>query len=124
MTNRMALAFVIRHSRTGVARVARSGYPRTDMPSVTVQQAFELAIQHHQAGRLAEAEGIYRQILAAHPEHADALHLLGVIAHQIGRNDVAVSLIQQAISLTPNIAAFHSNLGEAHREMGQLEEAI
>ena len=94
------------------------------MPSVTVQQAFELAIQHHQAGRLAEAEGIYRQILAAHPEHADALHLLGVIAHQVGRNDVAVSLIQQAISLTPNIAAFHSNLGEAHREMGQLEEAI
>ena len=91
---------------------------------MTIDQAHELALQHHQAGRLAEAEALYRQILAVQPQHADALHLLGVIAHQVGRNDVAVDLIQQAIALTPTAPAFHSNLGEVLRCMGQCERAI
>ena len=43
---------------------------------VTIDQAFQLALQHHQAGRLAEAEAIYRQILAVEPRHADVLHNL------------------------------------------------
>ena len=60
---------------------------------MTVQQAFEAAFHHHQSGRLAEAEALYRQILALEPRHAEALHLLGVIAHQTGRNDVAVDWI-------------------------------
>ena len=84
----------------------------------------ELAIQHHQAGRLAEAEALYRQILAVEPRHADALHLCGVIAAQSGRPDVAVDLIRRAIALAPGVPAFHSNLGEAHRVLRQLDEAI
>ena len=52
---------------------------------MTIPQALQLAVQHHQAGRLAEAELLYRQILAAQPNHADALHLLGVMAQQVGR---------------------------------------
>ena len=93
------------------------------MPNVTVQQAFQLALQHHQAGRLAEAEGIYRQILAHDPRHADSLHLLGVIAHQAGRGELAVKMIREAIAVSPGNAAFHSNLGEAHRRLGQFAEA-
>jgi predicted O-linked N-acetylglucosamine transferase (SPINDLY family) len=91
---------------------------------MTIQQAFELALQHHQSGRLAEAEAIYRQILAVEPRHADALHLLGVIAHQVGSNDIAMDLIRQAIALAPGVADYHSNLGEACRAVGQLDEAI
>ena len=91
---------------------------------MTIQQALELAIQHHQSGRLAEAEAIYRQILAAEPRHADALHLLGVIAHQVGRDEVAVDLIRQAIALAPGAANFHSNLGNALCGKGQIDEAI
>ena len=91
---------------------------------MTIAQAFEIALQHHQAGRLAEAEAIYRQVLAAEPQHADALHLLGVIAHQMGLNDRAVAMIRQAIALNPHSSIFHSNLGEAYRKLGQLDEAI
>ena len=91
---------------------------------MTIQQAFELAVQHHQAGRLAEADALYRQILAAEPRHADAMHLLGVIAHQMGRNEAAVDLIRQAIALTPGSPEFHSNFGEVCRATGQLDQAI
>jgi protein O-GlcNAc transferase len=91
---------------------------------MTIPQAFDLALQHHRAGRLAEAEAGYRQILAAHPEHADALHLLGVIAHQVGRHDLAAEWIRQAIVLNPNFPTAHCNLGEALRALGQVDEAM
>jgi predicted O-linked N-acetylglucosamine transferase (SPINDLY family) len=91
---------------------------------MTIPQAFELALRHHQEGRLAPAEALYRQILAAQPKHADALHLLGLIAHQAGRHALAVDLIRQAIALDPNNPAAHCNLGEACRALGRLDEAI
>ncbi len=91
---------------------------------MTIQQPFEIALQHHQSGRLAEAEALYRQILAVEPRHADALHLLGVIAHQVGRDDLAIDLIRQAIALAPDVPHYHSNLGEACRAIGELDEAI
>ena len=53
-------------------------------------ETLNLAMKQHQAGNLREAEQLYRQILQAEPRHADALHLLGVIAHQVGRHDLAV----------------------------------
>ena len=55
------------------------------MTQETIQRAMQVAIEHHQAGRLAEAEGIYRQVLARFPDHTDALHLLGVLAGQTGQ---------------------------------------
>jgi predicted O-linked N-acetylglucosamine transferase (SPINDLY family) len=94
------------------------------MAQITIQQAFDLALRHHQAGRLQEAERIYRQILAQDPKHADAMHFLGVIAHQAGRADEAVDLIRRAIALWPNYAQAHSNLGNALKDNGQQDEAI
>jgi len=91
---------------------------------MTIPQALQLAVQRHQARRLAEAEALYRQILAVQPRHADAIHLLGVIAHQVGRYDQAVDLICQAIALSPNHPVAHSNLGKALGAMGRLDEAI
>ena len=91
---------------------------------MTLPQAFDLALQRHHAGRLAEAEALYRQILAAQPNHADALHLLGVIAHQTGRHDLAAEWIRQAILLDPNNPSAHSNLAEACRVTGRFDEAI
>ena len=91
---------------------------------VTIPEALQLALQHHQAGRLGEAENFYRQILAVQPQHADALHLLGVIAHQVGQHGSALDLIRRAIALVPNQPVWHSNLGEAFRALGQFDEAI
>ena len=94
------------------------------MAALTIEQAFQLALAHHQAGRLAEAEAIYRQVLAAEPRHADALHLLGVLAAGEGRFDEALELIQKAILLLPVQPIFHMNLGVAYRRLGRLEEAV
>jgi protein O-GlcNAc transferase len=94
------------------------------MAEHTIQRAFELALQHHQAGRLREAEQLYRQILAREPNHTDALHCLGVAADQLGRNDIAVELIRRAIALKPDFPAAHSNLGNALKHGGRLDEAI
>jgi Flp pilus assembly protein TadD len=83
-----------------------------------------LAVQHHQAGRFADAETLYRRILAAEPNHADALHLLGVIAYQTKQYQSAVELIGRATALNPNYAEAYSNLGLALQETGRLDEAI
>lgn len=94
------------------------------MPQITIEQAFQLAAQHHQAGRLAEAETIYRQILQQAPNHANALHLLGVLASQTDRTAMAIELISRAVDLAPDIAEYHCNLGEICRRAGQLDRAI
>ena len=91
---------------------------------MTNQQALELARQHHRAGRLAEAESICREILAAEPRHADALHLLGVIAGQTGRHAAAVELLRQSVAVRPDHPEFHKNLGVALKDSGQIDEAI
>jgi predicted O-linked N-acetylglucosamine transferase (SPINDLY family) len=95
----------------------------TRLRFMTIPQAFELALRRHQARRLADAEALYRQILAARPNHGGAMHFLGLIAHQSGRDDFAVEWIRQAIVLDPNNPFAHSNLGEAFRTKGQLEDA-
>jgi predicted O-linked N-acetylglucosamine transferase (SPINDLY family) len=94
------------------------------MAQPTIQQTFDQALQHHQAGRLHEAEQLYRLILAQRPEHVDAMQNLGIIAQEAGRKDVAVDLIGRAVALSPNNAEAHSNLGNALKENGQLDEAI
>ncbi len=80
---------------------------------------FGAGLAHHQAGRLAEAEACYRRVLAAQPNHADALNMLGVLAHQMGRPDMAVDLIRRAIENNGNNPAYFCNLGYALRDQGQ-----
>ena len=91
---------------------------------MSIDDAVALAIRHHQEGRLAEAQNIYRQILDADPGNADALHFLGVIAHQSGDSKSAIDLIQQAIQQVPDAAPYYSNLGEAQRGLGDIDGAI
>ena len=90
----------------------------------TISEALTLAVQHHQAGRLDAAEKIYRLILQAEPNQADATHLLGVIAHQVGNHETAVDYLRRAIGLNGNVASFHNNLGGAYGALGRFPEAV
>ena len=81
------------------------------------------ALAHHGAGRLAEAEALYRKALAVDAENFDALHLLGVVRQQTGDNANAVELIERAISLAPENPSAHSNLGLAYRALNRLDDA-
>lgn len=96
--------------------------PQSSSP-LGVREQIALALRHHQAGRLNDAERQYRQILEAHPSNADALHLLGVLAHQRGLNEAAVDLIGRAIAHNGGVPSFHNNHGNALKALGRWEEA-
>lgn len=81
------------------------------------------ALEHHRAGRLDEAEAIYRRILSSEAQDADCLHLLGMIEQERGRSAIASDLIRRAIAIRPTEAAYHSNLGVVLQAQGKLEEA-
>jgi uncharacterized protein (TIGR02466 family) len=90
----------------------------------SVAQALAEGVSLQRAGKIREAESIYRRVLEAAPDHADALHLLGVAARQSGRNDEAIDLIGRAIAANPQNATYHSNLGTAFEAAGRREEAL
>ncbi len=92
--------------------------------SKTPEVDFSAALALHQAGRLNEAARAYRQILVAHPRHADCLHMLGVVEHQMGHFDMAIDLIGKAIKLDDKIAPYHFNLGRACEDARRLDEAV
>jgi predicted O-linked N-acetylglucosamine transferase (SPINDLY family) len=94
------------------------------MPASSIQQTFDQALRLHHAGRLREADHLYRQILAQHPEHAETIHYMGVMASQMGHMQIAVDLMRRAIRLKPDYAAAWGNLGKALKESGQLDDAI
>lgn len=82
-----------------------------------------VALVLHQKEQLAAADDIYRTILEAAPDHADALHFSGVLAHQQGRNDDAAALIERSLELEPDQADWHSNLGIVRQDRLELVEA-
>jgi tetratricopeptide (TPR) repeat protein len=77
----------------------------------------------HAAGRLAEAEQIYRRIIAAAPNHADAIHMLGMLALQAGHPRPALELIDRAIGLKPSAAAYHVSRANALLALRQPDDA-
>jgi predicted O-linked N-acetylglucosamine transferase (SPINDLY family) len=83
-----------------------------------------IALQHHQAGRLPEAESVYRQILLADSHNVDALHFLGVIAYQRAEHKKAEELISRALQLKDSNAPAHNNLGNALAAQGKLKQAV
>jgi tetratricopeptide (TPR) repeat protein len=89
-----------------------------------LDRIFSEAMALHAAGRLAEAEPIYRRVLQIEPGHADSLHLLGALWHQAGRHDLAANLIKRAIIVDPGAPEFHSNLGLALTASRRLPEAL
>jgi tetratricopeptide (TPR) repeat protein len=104
------------------AGAAQKGHPR--QPPVSILDGMlSTAIKHHRQGELSEAERLYRQILVLQPRHAPSLHMLGTLAHQVGRHEVALQLVHAAIAIDPSQAAYYSNLGTILQAQGNLYEA-
>jgi predicted TPR repeat methyltransferase len=96
-----------------------------------IPQAIQAGMAHHRAGRLPEAKAIYRKVLTCDPRNPDALHLLGVIAHQVGNHQQAIEYISlaidycnQAVPRQPSNPFAYNNLGEAYRALGRTQEAV
>lgn len=90
----------------------------------TVEEAFAQALQQLQAGNYQQAEYIYRQLLQAVPNYAEAYGNLGVLCVRQGRLDEAITHYITAIRLKPEYAAAHFNLGNAYTKRGMLAEAV
>jgi predicted TPR repeat methyltransferase len=80
-------------------------------------------VLHQNEQRVAAGE-IYRTILEAAPDHPDALHFSGVLAHQQARSEQAVALIERSLELEPERADWYSNLGIVLQDRLELDEAI
>src|ERR1700693_2443758 len=94
------------------------------MGSASIKHAFEEALKLHRAGRLDEAEKIYRKVLAAEPNHSSSLHRLGVIDHQRGNHAAAVRQIEAALEINPNSAEAFNSRGNVLKKMQRLDEAL
>ena len=92
--------------------------------TLTIQEAIDLAMRHQAAGRIPQAESVYNQILKTHPNQHVALHMLGVISHQVGKNEIARNLITKALKIQPDHAEAHNNLGNILRDLGRPDTAI
>src|SRR5215470_13396427 len=91
--------------------------------AVGITRDFKAAVAHHRAGRLDRAEALYNKVLQRVPDHGVTLNLRGTIALARGQHEHAVQLISRALSVMPESAEAHLNLGGALRGLGRLDEA-
>ncbi|KAF3888908.1 MULTISPECIES: tetratricopeptide repeat protein, partial [Nostocales] len=92
------------------------------MTSVT--EALQLAIQHHQANCLDQAEQCYRQVLAEQPDRLEALHGLSIVAQQTGQFHYAEELLKAALDFQPNSVKTWFDLGNLHLSQSRFAEAV
>ncbi len=124
-TRRLAACLMSERSGGDAASTMNSkahfrGHP---IAPLTLQQLLAIGRSHHQAGRIADAEAIYRQVLAHDPNHSEALGLLGVAALTTGRLDIATAFLRRAVAAAPASASIQCNLGECLRRQGKFPEA-
>jgi len=87
-------------------------------PPASQQNLLDRAIEHHKAGRIADAKSLYETILQTEPNHVRALYMLGILALRVGQLEHAARLISTAIQIKPDVAEMHYNLGKALDAMG------
>ncbi|MDZ4849177.1 MAG: tetratricopeptide repeat protein [Pirellulaceae bacterium] len=90
----------------------------------TLEEGLKLAIASHQAGQLAHAEQMYRQILAIAPNHSPALYRLALLGYDSGNHQAAIELFRRAIELEPQNSEYYLDYGLALDRDGQIDKAI
>jgi tetratricopeptide (TPR) repeat protein len=107
------------------AEAARAAAPLPPpVEAIGPGQALILAEQKRRHGFLADADDLTRRAVEAQPDNAEAVHMLGIVAHQSGKAAEAIEHVRRAIAINPNVALYHANLGEMCRLAGRLEEAV
>ena len=111
-------------NRKSKKRHSRSRTGRGPRPHISLDgDVFLNAVQMHRKGKLNEAKRVYEKILADDPNHAEALHLLGLVQHQQGEHVEAIAKIERALELKPDAVLFRKNLASVYRSSGDLEKA-
>lgn len=90
----------------------------------TIANLFQKATQAHQAKQWEQAADYYRQVLAQEPNHADSLHLLGVVRGEQKQWPEALALMGQAIAALPQNTVFYCNRAQIFRRMQNWEAAV
>jgi tetratricopeptide (TPR) repeat protein len=97
---------------------------RKQEPPRAVQKLFDEALLHHQAGRLPEAERLYRQILILKPDDLKTLNNLGGALRHLNRFDEAIVYLRRALALKPDYIDALNNMGSTLKGQLRCEEAI
>src|SRR5262245_7195890 len=113
-----------RKDRRAAGKRGGGTFAPSSSPGALSGNLFAAAVRHFQARRLEEAERACRDVLTFDRNHAHALHLLGLIAHQSGRPDAALDFIGRALALDPRNADCEFNMAQVLRALGRIEEAI
>lgn len=91
---------------------------------VTFDEALAIARDYQRRGLLADAADVYRRMMEVEPLHPELLHYAGVLAHQSGRSEVGIEMIQRSLELAPDRAECYNNLGIIYKAKGRLDEAL
>jgi tetratricopeptide (TPR) repeat protein/SAM-dependent methyltransferase len=91
--------------------------------AMTVDQAFQQAIAHHQAGRLQEAQRLYGAILQAQPQHAGANHNLGVLAVGVNQPAAGLHYLKAALEADRNQGQYWLSYIDVLAKLGRIDEA-
>ncbi len=97
---------------------------RTMASPENIPSLMSQAVTHHSAGRLAEAEALYRRILESDPDNVDARYNLGIIHQSRGHGDEAIGCFRRALEQAPDFTMAHLALSNALQDAGRREEAV
>ena len=98
--------------------------PGAAAPPPNAAAMLAAAVQHHQAGRVDQAEAGYRQVLVHVPAHPHALHLTGVVHMQKGDPESAAGYFEKAVGVSRDNADFHADLGVALMAVGRHDTGL
>lgn len=114
-----------RKERRALQKSKATSSPKAAESSKTlIESMFRLALQHHQAGRLAEAARNYEGVLNLEAGHVDSLQLLGILKHQSGDSDTGLRLLVRAVELDGNNPEIHYNIALIFAALGRMRQSI
>jgi Tfp pilus assembly protein PilF len=99
--------------------------PESEDPHmVDVKKLYQLGREYHQKNEYAEAINAYEKVIELTPDHYEAYNNLGVIYSTLGKDELGIKSINQAVRLAPLISYLHNNLGYALLKQGRSSEAV